>query len=73
MDRIPGETPFLPVRDVSLLVDETRDDPDEREERLVDDARLALPHAGGAGLAGVLRPGQVDEVQLPLDVLLLKV
>ena len=65
--------PFLPVRDVWLLVDETLYDPDEREERLVDHARLPLPDAGRAGLASVLRPGQVHEVQLPLDVLLLKV
>ena len=62
----------LPVGDVFLLVDELVDDPAEGEERPVDLAGLPRLPGHRAGPGDVLRAGQVHEVQLPLDVLLLK-
>ena len=62
----------LPVGDVFLLGSELVDDPAEGEERPVDLAGLPRLPGHRTGPADVLRAGQVHEVQLALDVLLLK-
>ena len=64
---------ILPVGDVFLLVDKLVDDPAEGEERPVDLARLPRLPRHRARPPDVLRAGQVNQVQLPLDVLLLNV
>ena len=62
---------ILPVGDVFLLVDELVDDPAEGEQRPVDLARLPRLPRHRARPPDVLRAGQIHQVQLPLDVLLL--
>ena len=62
---------ILPVGDVFLLVDELVDDPAEGEQRPVDLSRLPRLPRHRARPPDVLRAGQVHQVQLALDVLLL--
>lgn len=48
-----------PVRDVRPLLHQRRDDPAQRQQRLVDVPGLAGPLVHGAGAADVLAAGEV--------------